>query len=88
VAEKGISLMSIDVVAEAECVRYTCDQVRESIAALVQWQQPEIGPIELQEIECNQVSRLAGFWEAERMEIGAAIHAQADCLAVEDECGR
>jgi hypothetical protein len=84
VAEKGISLMPIDVIAEAECIRCSSDQVNESAATLVQWQLPEIGATKLQEIECDQVSRSAGFWEAERMEIGAAIHAQADCLAVED----
>jgi hypothetical protein len=85
VAEKGISLMPIDVVAEAECVRCSCYQARETVAALVQWQQPEIGPVDFQEIECDQVGRSAGIRTPERVEIGAAIHAQADYLAVEDE---
>jgi hypothetical protein len=75
VAEEGLSLMPIDVVAEAECVRCFSDQVRKSVAALVQWQQPEIGPVEFQKIECDQVGCSAGFWRTESINFRVAVFA-------------
>jgi hypothetical protein len=75
VAEEGLSLMPIDVVAEAECVRCSCDQARETVAALVQWQLPEIGPVEFQEIECDQVGCSAGFWRTESINFRVAVFA-------------